>query len=42
MRFLFKVLLSVLVLAGVALVGFAVFTELPAPQEDVVVTVDVG
>ena len=40
MRLLFKAVLAVAVLAVLELVGFAIFSDLPAPERDIAIPVE--
>jgi hypothetical protein len=42
MRFLIKAVLLLLVLGGIALVGYAMFWDLPAPEREIVIPVQPG
>jgi hypothetical protein len=42
MRFLIKAVFVLLVLCGIALVGYAMFWDLPAPEREIVIPVQPG
>ncbi|MFO1105844.1 MAG: hypothetical protein U1E34_07065 [Amaricoccus sp.] len=40
MRFVLRAILFLIVVAAVGLIGYAIFSELPAPQHEVVLPVE--
>ena len=42
MRIVLRAILYLVVIAGLALVGFAIFSDLPAPTREIVLPVETG